>query len=133
MRIQSMFIRNLHCKLNRGFGVLGFWGFGDTSASSPTQPPAASPPASPCSATSTSLNPAPSSASPAPGHRADHPPKLPEGFQRSEFLLEHGFLDAVVTRGDLKSYLVRALDFLKPRLTPCSSDLRSLAPPSGKN
>jgi acetyl-CoA carboxylase carboxyl transferase subunit beta len=38
--------------------------------------------------------------------------KLPEGFQRSEFLLEHGFLDAVVKRGELKSYLVRALDFM---------------------
>ena len=40
--------------------------------------------------------------------------KLPEGFQRSEFLLEKGFLDAVVHRRDLKSYLIRALDFLKP-------------------
>jgi acetyl-CoA carboxylase carboxyl transferase subunit beta len=39
--------------------------------------------------------------------------KLPEGFQRSEFLLEKGFLDAVVQRRHLKSYLVRALDFLK--------------------
>jgi len=39
--------------------------------------------------------------------------KLPEGFQRSEFLLEKGFLDAVVHRKDLKSYLVRALDFLR--------------------
>ena len=39
--------------------------------------------------------------------------KLPEGFQRSEFLLEKGFLDAVVHRRDLKDYLVRALDFLK--------------------
>ena len=39
--------------------------------------------------------------------------KLPEGFQRSEFLLEKGFLDAVVHRRDLKSYLIRALDFLK--------------------
>ena len=38
--------------------------------------------------------------------------KLPEGFQRSEFLLEKGFLDAVVHRRDLKSYLIRALDFL---------------------
>jgi acetyl-CoA carboxylase carboxyl transferase subunit beta len=38
--------------------------------------------------------------------------KLPEGFQRSEFLLEHGFLDAVVERADLKAYLIRALDFL---------------------
>lgn len=39
--------------------------------------------------------------------------KLPEGFQRSEFLLEKGFLDAVVHRRDLKGYLVRALDFMK--------------------
>ena len=40
--------------------------------------------------------------------------KLPEGFQRSEFLLEKGFLDAVVQRKDLKAYLIRALDFMKP-------------------
>jgi acetyl-CoA carboxylase carboxyl transferase subunit beta len=40
--------------------------------------------------------------------------KLPEGFQRSEFLLEKGFLDAVVHRRDLKYYLIRALDFLMP-------------------
>ena len=39
--------------------------------------------------------------------------KLPEGFQRSEFLVEKGFLDAVVHRRDLKSYISRALDFLK--------------------
>ena len=39
--------------------------------------------------------------------------KLPEGFQRSEFLLEKGFLDAVVHRKDLKNYLTRALDFMK--------------------
>ena len=39
--------------------------------------------------------------------------KLPEGFQRSEFLLEKGFLDAVVPRQDLKAYLVRALEFMR--------------------
>jgi acetyl-CoA carboxylase carboxyl transferase subunit beta len=38
--------------------------------------------------------------------------KLPEGFQRSEFLLEHGMLDAVVDRLELKGYLSRALDFM---------------------
>jgi len=38
--------------------------------------------------------------------------KLPEGFQRSEFLLEHGMLDAVVDRRELKGYLSRALDFM---------------------
>ena len=37
--------------------------------------------------------------------------KLPEGFQRSEFLLEHGFLDAVVKRAELKGFISRALDF----------------------
>ena len=39
--------------------------------------------------------------------------KLPEGFQRSEFLLERGFLDAVVHRKDMRTYLIRALEFLK--------------------
>jgi acetyl-CoA carboxylase carboxyl transferase subunit beta len=37
--------------------------------------------------------------------------KLPAGFQRSEFLLEHGFLDAVVKRGEMKAYIARALSF----------------------
>ena len=35
--------------------------------------------------------------------------KLPKGFQRSEFLLEHGMLDDVIDRKALKPYLVRAL------------------------
>ncbi len=35
--------------------------------------------------------------------------KLPPGFQRSEFLLEHGMLDAVVPRKELKPYIARAL------------------------
>ncbi len=38
--------------------------------------------------------------------------KLPEGFQRSEFLLEHGFLDAVVPRKELKSFVASSLDLL---------------------
>src|SRR5579875_1339498 len=38
--------------------------------------------------------------------------KLPEGFQRAEFLLQHGFLDAVVSRKELKPWLIRALDFM---------------------
>ena len=37
--------------------------------------------------------------------------KLPKGFQTSEFLLEHGFLDAVVHRKDLKTYISSSLDF----------------------
>ena len=44
--------------------------------------------------------------------------KLPEGFQRSEFLLEHGMLDAVVHRRELKNYIARALDFMQvPKAT----------------
>ena len=37
--------------------------------------------------------------------------KLPEGFQRSEFLLQHGMLDAIVERGMLAPYLLRSLNF----------------------
>src|SRR5438270_1308911 len=40
--------------------------------------------------------------------------KLPDGFQRSEFLLEHGMLDDVVHRKNLKPYIARALDFMMP-------------------
>lgn len=35
--------------------------------------------------------------------------KLPEGFQRSEFLLEHGFLDAIVKRKDQRKYIAKML------------------------
>jgi acetyl-CoA carboxylase carboxyl transferase subunit beta len=37
--------------------------------------------------------------------------KLPDGFQTAEFLLEHGFLDAVVSRKELKPYISQALNF----------------------
>ena len=37
---------------------------------------------------------------------------LPNGFQRSEFVLEHGFLDAIVPRSQLKSKLAFALKML---------------------
>ncbi len=36
---------------------------------------------------------------------------LPEGFQRSEFLLQNGFIDAVVHRRELKSTIYRLLTF----------------------
>ncbi|HET6840379.1 MAG TPA: acetyl-CoA carboxylase, carboxyltransferase subunit beta [Candidatus Angelobacter sp.] len=41
--------------------------------------------------------------------------KLPEGFQTSEFLLQHGMLDAVVHRKEMKNYISRALDFMSPK------------------
>jgi acetyl-CoA carboxylase carboxyl transferase subunit beta len=37
--------------------------------------------------------------------------KLPKGFQRSEFLLQHGMLDAIVDRRELRTYLINALNF----------------------
>ncbi|MBV6434286.1 MAG: Acetyl-coenzyme A carboxylase carboxyl transferase subunit beta [Bryobacteraceae bacterium] len=37
--------------------------------------------------------------------------KLPDGFQRAEFLLKHGFLDDVVSRAGMKSYIATALNF----------------------
>jgi acetyl-CoA carboxylase carboxyl transferase subunit beta len=39
--------------------------------------------------------------------------KLPEGFQRAEFLLAHGMLDAIVPRKELKGFLARALRLLR--------------------
>ena len=38
--------------------------------------------------------------------------KLPDGFQRSEFLLQHGFLDAIVTRKEMKQYLSQTLTWM---------------------
>jgi len=40
--------------------------------------------------------------------------KLPEGFQRAEYLLEHGMIDMVVSRGDLKEKLALLISYLCP-------------------
>jgi acetyl-CoA carboxylase carboxyl transferase subunit beta len=37
--------------------------------------------------------------------------KLPDGFQKSEFLLKHGFLDAIVPRSEMKGYIADAFSF----------------------
>ncbi|QDU54069.1 acetyl-CoA carboxylase, carboxyltransferase subunit beta [Aeoliella mucimassa] len=37
--------------------------------------------------------------------------ELPEGFQRSEFLLEHGYIDRIVKRSDMKSEIARSIDY----------------------
>ena len=44
--------------------------------------------------------------------------ELPEGFQSSEFLLEHGFIDMIVNRGDLKKQIVQVLDYFAAGETP---------------
>ena len=41
--------------------------------------------------------------------------ELPEGFQRAEFLLEHGMLDAVWKRNELRSKLIKVLTFFSPK------------------
>jgi acetyl-CoA carboxylase carboxyl transferase subunit beta len=43
--------------------------------------------------------------------------KLPEGFQRSEFLLERGFLDLVVHRGAMRDTLIRLAGLLAGKPT----------------
>jgi acetyl-CoA carboxylase carboxyl transferase subunit beta len=40
--------------------------------------------------------------------------QLPEGFQTSEFLLNHGFLDRIVHRKDLRSLLAQLIDYVSP-------------------
>jgi acetyl-CoA carboxylase carboxyl transferase subunit beta len=54
--------------------------------------------------------------------------KLPEGFQRSEFLLEHGFVDLVVDRRELKSAIARLLRFMMPERTPAPVAVEAAAP-----
>jgi acetyl-CoA carboxylase carboxyl transferase subunit beta len=44
--------------------------------------------------------------------------KLPDGFQRSEFLIEHGMLDLIVDRRELKATLGRVLQFMGARSAP---------------
>jgi len=47
--------------------------------------------------------------------------KLPEGFQRAEYLLEHGILDMVVKRGEMRATLARLIGLLRtPLLAPVS-------------
>ncbi len=55
---------------------------------------------------------------------------LPEGFQRSEFLLEHGFVDLVVDRRELKSTISRALTFMMPAPPPAPRVADTVAEPS---
>ena len=37
--------------------------------------------------------------------------ELPEGFQRAEFLLEHGFIDHIVHRKEMRNEIARIIDF----------------------
>ena len=57
--------------------------------------------------------------------------KLPEGFQRSEFLLEHGFIDRIVERSEMRkvlSDLIRMHTCGKPASAPAESELAESHP-----
>ncbi len=54
--------------------------------------------------------------------------KLPEGFQRSEFLLEHGFVDLIVDRRELKSAIARALRFMMPEPAQAAAPREAASP-----
>jgi len=54
--------------------------------------------------------------------------KLPEGFQRSEFLIEKGMLDLVVDRRELKSVISKALRFMGAVATSPRSSQTSATP-----
>ena len=58
---------------------------------------------------------------------------LPEGFQRSEFLLEHGMLDLVIDRRDLKPSIARALRFMRAVPAPAPEPTPALAGVSGES
>ena len=51
--------------------------------------------------------------------------KLPEGFQRAEYLLDHGMLDRVTKRTDLKDELVTIIRLLMKAPAPVKGDLPS--------
>ena len=56
--------------------------------------------------------------------------KLPEGFQRAEYLLEHGILDMVVKRTEMRATLARVISLLRePVLAPGGEAARALAAP----
>ena len=63
--------------------------------------------------------------------------KLPEGFQRAEYLLEHGILDLVVARGEMRATLARIIGLLRvplivppePEPEPVAKPLMALPPP----
>jgi len=52
--------------------------------------------------------------------------ELPRGFQTAEFLLERGLIDIVVPRKQLKTMLVRALDYLMPAVKPAAQSVAAI-------
>ena len=60
--------------------------------------------------------------------------KLPRDFQRSEFLLAHGMVDAIVDRRELRDYIIKALNFMmNPDIASASEQERSRNRASSSN
>lgn len=62
--------------------------------------------------------------------------KLPEGFQRSEFLLEHGLIDMIVDRKDLKERISQVIEYTSstpaPAVTPVTEPVPPQEPPESE-
>jgi acetyl-CoA carboxylase carboxyl transferase subunit beta len=58
--------------------------------------------------------------------------KLPAGFQRAEFLLEHGMLDLIVDRRELKATIARALRFMGCRSSGAAGTVQAPGVPAGQ-
>lgn len=52
--------------------------------------------------------------------------KLPKDFQRSEFLLEHGMIDAIVDRREIRDYIIKLLNFMMNPEIPTESEMGRL-------
>ena len=57
--------------------------------------------------------------------------KLPEGFQRAEYLRDHGMVDLVVPRAELRDTLIRLIDLLR-HPTPPAEVVNLPVPPAGE-
>ena len=52
--------------------------------------------------------------------------KLPKDFQKSEFLLEHGMVDAIVDRREIRAYIIKLLNFMLNPEISSSSEIERL-------
>jgi len=59
--------------------------------------------------------------------------KLPEGFQRAEYLLEHGILDMVVKRHEMRATLARVISLLREKLVPAEAERPALPAPANED
>ena len=54
--------------------------------------------------------------------------KLPEGFQRSEFLIDHGMLDLLIERSQMRDTLISCLNFMMGAVSKVDSPVENTSP-----